>query len=149
MLTNYTKIVLMTVVGLFANMLIAQTGHEVHKPNPDKYDQFIEEVYGEYADELVFSKPLRYKSIKKMLNERVEFQSMTSDLNQKAESFDKLSDYDLNTAYVNNLTRDVAFMPSNFNPLKYDIDFYGLDRNQYIITENNDFLIIIKAQNIN
>jgi len=149
MLSNYSRIILMTVFGLCANVLVAQSSPEVCQPNSDKYDQFIEEVYGEYADELVFSKPLRYKSIKKMLNERIEYQEVTPEMNEKIQTLEKLSDYSLNKTYVENLTRNPSVSMSDFNPLKYNIDLYRLEQNQYILSENNEFIIIIKAQNIN
>ncbi|MFN2261425.1 MAG: hypothetical protein ABR595_05120 [Psychroflexus sp.] len=143
MLSNYTKIVLMTVVGLFANMLIAQNGHEVHKPNSDKYDQFIEEVYGDQADELVFSKPLRYKSIKKMLNERVEFIQYSKSPGQN--HFTNITEVGMFDEYKS-VSEDLIFDPTTFNILKYDIDFYKLHEEQRFLFKDTNFVIVILPQ---
>lgn len=143
MLTNYTKIVLTTVVGLFANMLIAQNGYEVHKPNPDKYDQFIEEVYGEYADELVFSKPLRYKSIKKILNERVKFIEYSKPPGQN--HFTNITEVGMFDQY-NPVSEDLVIDPTSFNILKYDIDFYELHEEQRFLFRDTNFVIVILPQ---
>ena len=103
----------------------------------------IIEVYGDSAEEIVFSNPHRLKSIKHILRNRVVIKMITNDDNKKP--CPKLSEVTIFNGYVANLERDKTFNLNNFNPLKYNFEFYSRAAAMYQV-DNTNYYIIIKSQ---
>jgi hypothetical protein len=106
--------------------------------------QKITEVYGEHAEEDILSKPQRLKDTKHILRNRVEIiEAPGKDLS----SFTNLSTVPLFNHYNKNLSRDVSFNASTFNPLKYQFNFYSREGSKTYRFDNSPYLITIKSQN--
>ncbi len=103
----------------------------------------IIEVYGEFANKYVFSNENRLKSIKHILRNRVVFKKIT-DTNEMKEC-PLLSEVSLFNKYVPTLKRDEVVDPENFNPLKYNFQFYTTEASM-VKVDNTDYYIIIKSQ---
>ena len=101
----------------------------------------IIEAYGAYADEYVFSNPHRLKSIKHTLRNRVVIKLITDNKNKKVCT--KLSEVSVFSDSVPETFE--AFNPNNFNPLKYDFNFYSRATGMYQV-DNTNYYIIIKSQ---
>jgi hypothetical protein len=101
----------------------------------------IIEVYGESADKLVFNIPHRLKSIKHILRNRVEIKLITDENSKKA--CPKLSEVKVFESEDSEL--DKTFNPNNFNPLKYNFNFYSRGAAMYQVDDTN-YYIIIKSQ---
>lgn len=103
----------------------------------------IIEAYGDYADKYVFNNPHRLKSIKHILRNRVVIKLVTDEKNKKAAP--KLSEVSVFNGFVSDLKRDKTFNPNNFNPLKYNFEFYSRAAAMYQV-DNTNYYIIIKSQ---
>lgn len=104
----------------------------------------ITEVYGEHAEEDILSKPQRLKDTKHILRNRIEIiEAPGKDLS----SFTNLSTVPLFNPYNKNLSRDVSFNASTFNPLKYQFNFYSREGSKTYRFDNSPYLITIKSQN--
>ncbi len=101
----------------------------------------IIEVYGESADKFVFSNPHRLKSIKHILRNRVVIKIIMDEKNKKA--CPKLSE----VAVFDDMESEIdkTFNPNNFNPLKYNFNFYSRAAAIYQV-DNTNYYIIIKSQ---
>ncbi|MBT8272852.1 MAG: hypothetical protein KJO77_03530 [Bacteroidia bacterium] len=105
--------------------------------------QKLEEVYGDKLHQYVLSKPQRLKSIKNILRNRVEIREISNPQDQK--DCELLSEVSLFDYYVPNLKRDAVFNANNFNPLKYNFEFYSRGAHMYRV-DNTNYFIIIKSQ---
>lgn len=103
----------------------------------------IVEVYGEFADGHVFSIPHRLRTIKHILRNRVVIKLVTDENNKKPCT--KLSEVPLFTSFVSDVNRDQWFNPNDFNPLKYNFEFYSRAAAMYQVDSTN-YYIIIKSQ---
>ncbi len=103
----------------------------------------IIEVYGESANKLVFSNPHRLKSIKHILRNRVVIKLITDSKNKKVCT--KLSEVSVFSSSVPDSETYETFNPNNFNPLKYDFNFYSRATGMYQV-DNTNYYIIIKSQ---
>ncbi|WP_296382354.1 hypothetical protein [Winogradskyella sp.] len=103
----------------------------------------IIEVYGEYADEHVFNIPHRLKAIKHILRNRVVIKLVTDENNKKPCT--KLSEVSLFNGFVPDVKRDQSFNSNDFNPLKYNFEFYSRAAAMYQV-DNTNYYIIIKSQ---
>ncbi|MBU2927153.1 hypothetical protein [Winogradskyella psychrotolerans] len=101
----------------------------------------IIEVYGESAEELVFSKPNRLKSIKHILRNRVEVKLITDENLKKP--CPKLSEMAESVGL--DYSQEGDFNPKDFNPLKYGLNFYSRTAAMYHV-DNTNYYIIIKSQ---
>ena len=122
---------------------IAKYNENVKLPLTANERAQIIEVYGESADEYVFSNPHRLKTIKHILRNRVVVK-MISDENSK-KACDKLSEVSVFNGFVPDLKRDQTFNPNSFNPLKYNFEFYSRSAAMYQV-DNTNYYIIIKSQ---
>ena len=145
---NYTKMLLPLVAVLLLSFVsesfISKTQVNQQVISNSKIDQYIEQVYGVYADELVFNTS-KYGLIKTLLRNRIEYKQQ-SDLSGK--EFKKLSEVPLKNKYNPDLRRDATFNPNNFNPLKYQMDFFNTNGVVYRV-DNTNYLIIIKSPSSN
>ncbi len=102
----------------------------------------MQEVYGESLQKEILDRPQRVKDIKNILRNRVEIRQFN---NVEVKSCPLLSAVPLFDNYVSNLTRDINFRPKDFNPLKYEFNFYGTGASMYKV-DNTNYYIIIKSQ---
>ena len=108
--------------------------HVIHADNidaplTDKERSFINEVYGEFAEADILSKPQRLRDIKNILRNRIEVMKIE---NKDLSSITNLSSVPLFNPYHKNLSRDTNYNEATFNPLKYQFNF----QNQVIILYN-------------
>lgn len=116
----------------------------VNAPLTAKELKQIEEVYGEYAHENIFSKPQRLKDTKHILRNRIEIIEYPG---KDLSSFTNLSTVPLFNYYNKGLSHDVSYNASTFNPLKYLFNFYSREGSKTYRFDNSQFLITIKSQN--
>lgn len=114
----------------------------VNAPLTAKELSQINEVYGDKTQEDVLNHPQRVKDIKNILRNRVVIKL---DESGTMKSCPLLSEVSLFNLYVPDLTRDKSFNPREFNPLKYNFNFYGLGALMYKV-DNTNYYIIIKSQ---
>lgn len=117
--------------------------NNVNAPLTSKELSQIQEVYGNKANDYVLSKPQRLKDIKNILRNRVEIK-MISNINDQKQC-PLLSEVPLFNYYVKGLVKDTSFNPKNFNPLKYNFEFYSTGSYMYRV-DNTNYFIIIKSQ---
>lgn len=122
---------------------LAKYNDNVKLPLTTKERAQIVEVYGEYADKFVFSKPHMLKNIKQLLRNRIVIKRITDENNKKPCT--KLSEVSLCDGFVSDLQRDETFNPNTFNPLKYNFEFYSRSAAMYQV-DNTNYYIIIKSQ---
>lgn len=122
---------------------LATFGDNVKLPLTAQERNQVTEVYGEYADKYVFSKPHMVKTIKQILRNRIVITQITKQDEKK--NCTKLSEVSLFNPYVKSLKRDNSFNPQSFNPLKYNFDFYSIGTAMYQV-DNTNYYIIIKSQ---
>lgn len=102
----------------------------------------IEEVYGSKTSSFFQNNPDMWSFFEKLLNDRIEYRQESLSFNEK---YSKLSEVPLNNKYNSALVRDGSFNIENFNPLKYQMNFYSKTTVVYRV-DNSDYLIIIKPQ---
>jgi hypothetical protein len=98
----------------------------------------IKEVYKDQADEIVFNNPTYLKDLKNLLRNRIKIYS--EDDVSKQKKCQLLSDVDLNNKYNQNIQRDTQFNEDEFNPLKYNLDFFSNGTYLYKIDNTNYFI---------
>jgi len=120
---------------------LATYNDNVNLPLTAKERVQIIEVYGESADKLIFSNPHRLKSIKHILRNRVVIKIITDENNKK--TCPKLSE----VAFFDDRDSEIdkTFNPNNFNPLKYDFNFYSRGAGMYQV-DNTNYYVLIKSQ---
>ncbi|WP_299360984.1 hypothetical protein [Winogradskyella sp.] len=102
----------------------------------------IIEVYGEdAAEKYIFSIPQRLKDTKHILRNRFEIVELK---NKDLSKLKKLSEIPIFDVYMD-IKRDQTIDLENFNPLKYQFNFYG-KLSQYVRIDNTSYVIIIKSQ---
>lgn len=149
------KLLTIIVVILMPMIMLGQQTKQ-KKPLPlAKYDDNVNlpltaqeraqiiEVYGDYAEKHIFSKPHRLKSIKQLLRNRVEIKLISNENDKKP--CPKLSEVSLCDGFVSDIKRDETFNPSTFNPLKYNFEFHSRAAAMYQV-DNTNYYIIIKSQ---
>jgi hypothetical protein len=128
-----------------------KTRLEVIKFNPNldaplsiEESRMIKEVYGAYYEEKVLNNPMRLRALKDILRNRAEVKKVLHPERLKYTS--KLSNVPLFTAYVSNLKKTRKFNPDSFNPLKYQLHFFGKNGAAYS-TNKKGFVVFVKPQN--
>ncbi len=107
-----------------------------------KEKAMIIEVYGEdAAKKYIFDIPQRLKDTKHILRNRFEIVEIKE---KNLSSFKNLSEVPVFDVY-RNIKRDQYVDIKNFNPLKYQFNFYG-NSTEYIRIDNTSYVIIIKSQ---
>jgi hypothetical protein len=122
---------------------LAKFNDNVNSPLTAKERAQIIEVYGDYADKYIFSKPHRLKSMKQLLRNRIVIKLILDENSKKPCT--KLSEVALCDGFVSNLKRDEFFNPNTFNPLKYNFEFYSRAASIYQV-DNTNYYIIVKSQ---
>ena len=122
---------------------LAKFDDNVKIPLTAKERAQIIEVYGDHADKYVFNDPHRLRVIKHILRNRVIIKLITNENEKKA--CPKLSEVSLFNGFVPDLERDKTFDPNDFNPLKYNFEFYSRASAMYHV-DNTNYYIIINSQ---
>ena len=117
--------------------------NNINMPLTSVERQQLEEVYGDKLQDFILSKPERLKAIKNILRNRVSVVEIANPKNQKETKL--LSEVPLFDYYVSNLKRDSSFNKNDFNPLKYNFDFYKRGASMYQV-DNTNYFIVIKSQ---
>ena len=112
----------------------------VNAPLTNQEKQQLEEVYSDQLQKYVLNNPQRLKDIKNILRNRVFIIELP---NHKKES-KLLSKVSLFNNYNKSLRRK-RFNENNFNPLKYNFDFYSKGTKMYRVDHTN-YYIVIKSQ---
>ena len=103
----------------------------------------ITEVYGDFAQQYVFDKSEKLKSVKNILRNRVKiYEENIKDLI----GLNKLSQVALFDVFNNNLKRDIIFNPNTFNPLKYDFNYNSRDKSKRYRVDNTNYVIVVYSQ---
>lgn len=121
---------------------LVKYGTNIDAPLTAKELAQIREVYGAEAEKEVLSRPQRVKDIKNILRNRVVIEQVPGG---ELKPCPLLSEVTLFNAFVPTLKRDVVFNPSEFNPLKYNFNFYSLGAYLYKV-DNTNYFITIKSQ---
>jgi hypothetical protein len=103
----------------------------------------IKEVYQESAKKEVLDSPIRVKQLKHLLRNRIRI--IKIDIREKQRPCQLLSDIELFNPYNKALKREVVFNKENFNPLKYNFNFYPSATIMYRVDGTN-YYIQIKSQ---
>ena len=113
--------------------------------NAQQINEKIQEVYGTFAQQEVYTNPTRLSYLTDIIVNRVKIVESPSSINDK---FPKLSSIPLLNKYNPALTYDEVFNPDNFNPIKYNFNFYT-NSNMVYRVDNTNYIIIIEPQKIN
>jgi hypothetical protein len=103
----------------------------------------IKDVYQESAKKEVLDSPIRVKQLKHLLRNRIRI--IKIDIREKQRPCQLLSDIELFNPYNKALKREVVFNKENFNPLKYNFNFYPSATIMYRVDGTN-YYIQIKSQ---
>ncbi|MGH1386578.1 hypothetical protein [Kordia sp.] len=125
-------------LGLCMN---AQTKNDSYKFKEHQVDNFINEVYGDQAQKLVFSNQKRYQTLRKLIVERMQIVRQSEIRGKK---YPKITDEGMLNTYNKNLKHD-GFNKTTFNPLKYNLQFFDIAARAYRI-DNTEYLLIIQPQ---
>ena len=111
--------------------------------NAQQVNAKIQEVYGDKTQEIVQNDPERIKVLNDLLDNRIKIVESPIVGEDK---YPKLSSVPLANKYNPNLQRDLVFDPNNFNPLKYNMNFFTPTVQIYRV-DNTDYIIVINTQN--
>ncbi len=111
-----------------------------YRPAQADFQKFVKEAYGDKANELVFDRPSRLKTLKNLFANSFIFveNSQTAGV---PEYFPELSMIPLMSTYNPSLTR-TTFNPATFNPFKYEFNFYSKERQFFHVDGTNYYIII-------
>lgn len=102
-------------------------------------EAFVREVFLDKANELVFNnKSKRLELIKSFLS-RFDVQYRPEYSGKK---FKNLLEVNLNNKYNTSLVRDLSFIETTFNPLKYNFEMMS-KKKQIFRFNNSDYIIVI------
>ncbi len=102
-------------------------------------EQKIREVYG---TAFFVNQPDLEPAFVRLIEERVHIQQLAR---VRGEKYPLLSQARLLDRFNPNLTRDTNFDASNFNVLKYDLEFFARTTQIYRV-DNTDYIIVIDPQ---
>lgn len=107
-----------------------------------KEKQFINEAYGDRADELVYKNEDFLKSLKHLLRNRISIVKLAP--NSKGKKGQLLSKVPMANDFV--IQEETKFSTLEaFNPLKYKMEFFSKGTYMYVI-DNTDYVIQITSQ---
>jgi hypothetical protein len=104
----------------------------------------IQEVYGNMTEQILQSNPDRIKLLNDLLENRIKIIESPAVSEDK---YIKLSTVTLLNKYNPSLSRDAVFDTLNFNPLKYNFNFFSKTASVYRV-DNTNYLIIIEPQTL-
>jgi len=127
-------------IGLCMN---AQTQRDSYKFKEHQVDNFIKEVYGDQAQKLVFSNQKRYQTLRKLIVERMQ---IVRQADVRGKKYPKITNGGMLTMYNKNLKHEGFTSKSTFNPLKYNLEFFDINRLRVYRIDNTEYLLIIQPQ---
>jgi hypothetical protein len=104
----------------------------------------IQEVYGNMTEQIAQNEPDRIKALNDLLENRIKIIESPAISEDK---YIKLSTVTLLNKYNPSLSRDTVFDTLNFNPLKYNFNFFSKTASVYRV-DNTNYLIIIEPQTL-
>ncbi|MBC8756100.1 hypothetical protein H2O64_15590 [Kordia sp. YSTF-M3] len=123
--------------------MTAQTKNVHYNFQEHQVDNFINEVYGDQAQKLIFSNQNLYRAFKKLILERMQIVRKSEIQGKKVP---KITDQGMFDTYTSGLQHDAAFNISNFNPLKYKLAFFDAASHRMYSIDNTDYILIIQPQ---
>lgn len=102
----------------------------------------IHEVYGELNDDFFKSNNELYTSFIKLLTDRIKIVEELYDQNEK---YVKISSLTLSNKYNSSISHENFKSVSEFNPLRYQMDFFSKLTKVYRI-DNTNLIIVIDPQ---
>jgi hypothetical protein len=127
----------------FGLSMNAQNINGSYKFKAHQVDNFINEVYGDQAQKVIFSNKNLYGTFKKLILERMEIVRKSE---MKGKKVPKITAQGMFDTYNSNVSHDAYFDVNNFNPLKYKLVFFDASSYQVYEIDNTDYLLIIKPQ---
>ena len=116
------------------------------KVNPElsteDVNNYIKEVFGRKANNLVFSNQQRYKAFSELLTKRYY---IIEKKERPGEKLLRLSEVPLNNKYNNALERNISFNPYHFNPLKYQLEFFTTKKRMYRVDQTNYVVVLLPS----
>ena len=124
---------------IFSTVLYSQNNY-----SNSQIKNFVEEVFCDESNNLVFNNDERYKTIKRFIS-NIDIQLRVDiDVNKK---FDNYLDLPLNNKYNPILQRDIIYSStSSFNPLKYNAPMFPSKQKIYRLG-NTQYLLFINPLN--
>ena len=104
--------------------------------------QFIDAVFGDKANKLVYNNSNFLKSLKHLLRNRISIIKVNS--NSKAKKGKLLSQVPFSNDFINQEKENFTTI-EKFNPLKYKMNFFSKGTYMYVI-DNTDYVIQITSQ---
>lgn len=123
--------------------MTAQTKNDHYNFQEHQVDNFINEVYGDQAQKIVFSNKNLYGAFKKLILERMKI-ARASEIQGK--KVPKITEEGMFNTYISGLQHDVSFNINNFNPLKYKLAFFDASSVRIYTIDNTDYVLIIQPQ---
>lgn len=128
---------------LFSCVLMnAQSKNNQYSFKENQVDTFIKEVYQDQAQKVVYSNAAWYKSLKKLIVERLKIVKQAPVQGKK---YPKLTEMGMLDTYNQSLKHDPVFNKNTFNPLKYNLEYFARSLKVYRI-DNTDYLLMILPQ---
>lgn len=118
---------------------------QVSKPDPANFDRFIAQVYTGSGADFINPDTRRYAYMKALYENRITFVKSDAEKLDLDNSLKLLSEVPLYNLYNPAVTRDTGFDLQEFNPFKYQFDFYAATKIIYRI-DGTDYLIVIQPQ---
>ncbi|QHI36313.1 hypothetical protein IMCC3317_16750 [Kordia antarctica] len=129
---------------LFLGLCInAQTKNDHYNFKEQQVDTFINEVYGDQAQKVIFSNKNLYEAFKKLILQRMKIVKQSEIQGKKVP---KITDQGMLNTYNSALRHDAAFNINNFNPLKYKLAFFDIASVRIYQIDNTDYILIIQPQ---
>jgi len=127
-------------LGLCMN---AQTQKDSYKFKGHQVDTFINEVYGDQAQKLIFSNQRRYQTLRKLITERMQ---IVRQAELRGKKYPKITEKGMLDMYNKNIKHDGFFNKNTFNPLKYNLEFFDIQGLRAYRIDNTEYLLIIQPQ---
>ena len=121
----------------------AYFAENVKMPLSQDEENKLKEVFADSYQNYILNIPAHLKRYKNLLRNRVEILKLDKKIDQKECSL--LSQIALFDAFNKNLKRDLVFNKNNFNPLKYNFNFFSKGNLLYRV-DNTNYFILIKSQ---
>jgi hypothetical protein len=138
------RAILVLSLALFSLSLQAQS----IQPPTEKFDAYIAQVYTQSGKDFIKPESRRYAYFKDLYQNRIKFVKNDAKKLTLDSRLVKLSSVPLYDTYNKGIMRDASFDPLQFNPFKYNIDFYSSKKLIYWI-DNSDYLLVITPQERN
>ena len=110
-----------------------------------KEEMMIKEVFKDKFEKYILNSPSRLRNMKHLLRNRMSIKRFDKPLN--IDKYTNLYNVSLFNVYNESLKKDENYNQNNFNPLKYDLDFFKIGSSIYKIFDS-PYYIIIKSQTI-